>query len=287
MKKLLIYTLIFVLAWTSPLFAKNEAKALVYDQTYGRVEEVLQDEKNPEILVKNEEADKDSVDQFYLSTKDVLVMDLTTGKFVKDYSFTKGEKVQYFYRKDTPILQSLPGRLTPDLIAVHLDKAEYSVDVDFFNKEGRGLSNRLELNVTKDTQARNQKGEVEKDFLNKDLVVLYKVATRSLPPIAKPEKILVLDKKNPVVDLEAYRAPENKGIYLRKYFEAMGAKVEWKAQGNWTRISMGDKFVDIKNTDTSLKIGENLEKMEGFSLEKGVSYIPERYLEKINAYFMD
>ena len=94
MKKLLICTLIFFFFLTNPLFAKNEGKALAYGQTYGRVEEVLQDGKNPEILVKNEESDKDSVDQFYLYTKNVLVMDLATGEFVKDYSFTKGERVQ-------------------------------------------------------------------------------------------------------------------------------------------------------------------------------------------------
>lgn len=285
MKKLLICTLAFVLICSEALLAKNE-KGIGYDQCYGKIEEVATEGQNSEILVKNERAGKGLEEELFLYTAKVPVLDLSSGELLENYPFKKGEKIQYFYRQDTPVLTSLPAKMTPDWIAVHLDEATYSLDVDFFDKKGQGISNRLKMEVDQDTVAKNKEGRVEKDFLNKDLAVLYREATRSIPPIAKPYKIFILDKKNPVVDIENYRDSKSKGIYLRKYFEALGAKVEWKGEENLTRISMGDKVVDIKNKEACLKIGEKVEPIKGFSYKGGVSILPEKYLHKINDYLL-
>ncbi|MDO5040607.1 MAG: stalk domain-containing protein [Peptoniphilus sp.] len=287
MKKLFIYTLAFLLVIGNVVMAKEEPVDLKgYEGFYGKVEELADDGDHPQILVANEEGEDKGFEKLYLYTEGVLVLDLKTGEFVEDYKFEKGEMIQYFFRKDTPVLQSLPAKLTPGIIAVNLEDGKYSLDVDTFDKDGHGPGNRLVINVAEDTVAENLKGERVEDFLEKDLLVLYTVATRSLPPITNPDKIIVLEDETKTVDLMDYKAEGEKGFFLRKYYEALGAKVEWNDEEKSTKISLNDKFVDLLNMQGLLTIEDMVIEMKGFSVQDGVSYIPQEYVEKINDFLM-
>lgn len=284
MKKILICLLAAVLAFGSFSYAMEEEE-MGYDTYYATVKEVVEDEKFSQILVKNDVEEGKGIEEIYLYINSVPIMDLNTGEFVKDYKFTKEEKIQFFFKKNTPVLQSLPPQMTPDFIGINLENGKYSLDVDYFDGEGQGISNRLKINVSKDSVAVNMKDEKVKKFLNNDLAVLYTVSTRSLPPITNPDKIIVLDSKTKVVDLENFKAPGKETYYLRKYYEALGAEIEWVRETKSVRISVKDKFIDISTKLGLYVIEEDIvNDLSNFSLEDGNCLISEKDINDINNY---
>lgn len=300
MKRILSITLAICMVFTSLSFAKeSEEKPMKYEVRFATVTNVP-DGDYEGILVEND-MDKGDVGEkemfLYVKTR---VVDLKTGEFVKDYKFKKGEKIQYFYRADTPMMLSLPAQMTPDVIGVNVDESKFSMDVDYFDKDGHGIGNRLDLNLGEEVKAKNFAGREEKDFLPNELLVLYTIATRSLPPIAAPEKIEILntkgiadEEKTAEVD-EAKKADESKDedilkayektpdlYYLRKALEGLGAEVNWIRDTNTTEITKADKKVIIYNDRKEMQIDDMLIEMKDFNIEDKTSYIGREDLVKI------
>ncbi|MDO5028749.1 MAG: stalk domain-containing protein [Bacillota bacterium] len=286
MKKILILSLVAVLMFSSLVMAKTE-EPIGFKADFGKVTEIVEDEKYPQILLESQTENEEVLDKVYLYTSDLPVMDLKTGEFVEDYKFEKDELVKYFYKENTPVLQSLPAKMTPDFIAVNVEEGTYSIDVDYFDEEGLGKNNRLKLNLSDELEAVNLAGEKVEEFLEKDLAVLYTVATRSLPPIATPNKIIVLDNQEKVVDLMDYKAEDEMGFFLRKYYEALGAEVKWDGENDITTISLNEKSITIENAQATLKIEDQETVMEAFSIVDGVSYIQEEHINLINDFLMN
>lgn len=301
MKRILSITLALVMVFTSLSFAKeSEEKPMTmkYEMKFATITNVP-DGDYEGILVENDmdKGDMGEKEMFlYVKTR---VVDLKTGEFVKDYKFKKGEKIQYFYRADTPIMLSLPAQMTPDVIGVNVDESKFSMDVDYFDKDGHGISNRLDLNLGEEVKAKNFAGEEEKDFLPSELLVLYTIATRSIPPIAAPEKIEILNTKG-IADEEKTdekktdesKVPDEKGIlkayektadtyYLRKALEGLGAEVNWIRDTNTTEITKADKKVIIYNENKKMQIDDMLIEMKDFNIEDKTSYIGREDLVKI------
>lgn len=281
MKRLIAIAMAFVLTIGTISFAKENKKAVGYERVFGKVTEVLGEKENTEILVENEDQEK-SMEELYLYTAKVPVLDLKTGKFVENYKFKKGDMIEYFYKKDTPIMLSLPAKLNPDFIAINTEDGECSIDVDYFNAKGHGVSNRVEINLSDDTKVVNQKGEEVGKFKEGDYAVIYKIATRSMSPIATPEKIIALDVK-----FEDSAEKEEKSIGLRKYYEELGAKVEWNGETRTIKISSNEKSVEIDVNRKELTIEEKVSKMEGFKIFKGSSLVPEQFIKRIDNYLLN
>lgn len=281
MKRLIAMALAFVLTIGTISFAKENKEAVGYERVFGKVTEVLGEKEETEILVQNEDQEK-SMEELYLYTAKVPVLDLKTGKFVENYKFKKGDMIEYFYKKDTPIMQSLPAKLNPDFIAINAEDGECSIDVDYFNAKGHGVSNRVEINLSDDTKVVNQKGEEVGKFKEGDYAVIYKIATRSMPPIATPEKIIALDVK-----FEDSAEKEEKSIGLRKYYEELGAKVEWNGETRTIKISSNEKSVEIDVNRKELTIEEKVSKMEGFKIFEGSSLVPEQFIKRIDNYLLN
>ena len=276
MKRLLTMTLAFVLTISTISFAKENKEAVGYERVFGKVTEVVEDKDNSQILVESKDQEK-SMEKLYLYTGKVPVLDLKTGKFVENYKFKKGDMIEYFYKKDAPIMLSMPAKLNPDFIVINAEDGEYSVDVDHFNEKGRGVSNRVEINLSDDSKVVNLKGEEVGKFQEGDYAVIYKTATRSMPPIVDAEKIVALEAK-----AEDPAEKEEKNIGLRKYYEELGAKVEWNKETRTIKISSKDKSVEIDVKRKELTIEEKVMMMEGFKIEKGTSLVPEQFINKID-----
>lgn len=301
MKRILSITLALAMVFTSLSFAKeSEEKPMTmkYEMKFATITNVP-DGDYEGILVENDmdKGDMGEREMFlYVKTR---VVDLKTGEFVKDYKFKKGEKIQYFYRADTPMMLSLPAQMTPDVIGVNVDESKFSMDVDYFDKDGHGIGNRLDLNLGEEVKAKNFAGEEEKDFLPSELLVLYTIATRSLPPIAAPEKIEILNTKG-IADEEKTdekktdesKVPDEKDVlkayektadtyYLRKALEGLGAEVNWIRDTNTTEITKADKKVIIYNENKEMQIDDMLIEMKDFNIEDKTSYIGREDLVKI------
>ena len=305
MKRILSITLAMVMLFTSLSFAKeSEEKPMTmkYEMKFATITNVPEGDYEG-ILVENDmdKGDMGEKEMFlYVKTR---VVDLKTGEFVKDYKFKKGEKIQYFYRADTPIMLSLPAQMTPDVIGVNVDESKFSMDVDYFDKDGHGIGNRLDLNLGEEVKAKNFAGEEEKDFLPSELLVLYTIATRSLPPIAAPEKIEILNTKG-IADEEKTdekktdesKVPDEKDVlkayektadtyYLRKALEGLGAEVNWIRDTNTTEITKADKKVIIYNDRKEMQIDDMVIEMKDFKIENKISYISKGDIEGILKYF--
>ena len=301
MKRILSITLALVMVFTSLSFAKeSEEKPMTmkYEMKFATITNVP-DGDYEGILVENDmdKGDMGEKEMFlYVKTR---VVDLKTGEFVKDYKFKKGEKIQYFYRADTPMLLSLPAQMTPDVIGVNVDEAKFSMDVDYFDKDGHGIGNRLDLNLGEEVKAKNFAGREEKDFLPNELLVLYTIATRSIPPIATPEKIEILNTKG-IADEEKTdekktdesKVPDEKDVlkayektadtyYLRKALEGLGAEVNWIRDTNTTEITKADKKVIIYNDRKEMQIDDMVIEMKDFKIENKITYMGREDFERI------
>ena len=301
MKRILSITLALVMVFTSLSFAKeSEEKPMTmkYEMKFATITNVP-DGDYEGILVENDmdKGDMGEKEMFlYVKTR---VVDLKTGEFVEGYKFKKGEKIQYFYRADTPMMLSLPAQMTPDVIGVNVDESKFSMDVDYFDKDGHGIGNRLDLNLGEEVKAKNFAGEEEKDFLPSELLVLYTIATRSLPPIAAPEKIEILNTKG-IADEEKTdekktdesKVPDEKGIlkayektadtyYLRKALEGLGAEVNWIRDTNTTEITKADKKVIIYNDRKEMQIDDMVIEMKDFKIENKITYMGREDIERI------
>lgn len=283
MKRLIAMALAFVLTIGTISFAKENKEAVGYERVFGKVTEVLGEKEETEILVQNEDQEK-SMEELYLYTAKVPVLDLKTGKFVENYKFKKGDMIEYFYKKDTPIMQSLPAKLNPDFIAINAEVGEFSVDVDHFNEKGRGVSNSVEINLAVGMNVTDLNGKEVGKFEKGDYAVIYKIATASLPPIATPEKIIALDAK--ASDSNDSKDGE-KNIALRKHYEELGAKVEWNGETRTIKISSNDKSVEIDVNRKELTIEERALKMEGFKIFEGSSLVPEQFINRIDNYLLN
>lgn len=301
MKRILSITLALVMVFTSLSFGKeSEEKPMTmkYEMKFATITNVPEGDYEG-ILVEND-MDKGDMGEkevfLYVKTR---VVDLKTGEFVEGYKFKKGEKIQYFYRADTPMMLSLPAQMTPDVIGVNVDESKFSMDVDYFDKDGHGIGNRLDLNLGEEVKAKNFAGEEEKDFLPSELLVLYTIATRSIPPIAAPEKIEILNTKG-IADEEKTdekktdesKVPDEKDVlkayektadtyYLRKALEGLGAEVNWIRDTNTTEITKADKKVIIYNDRKEMQIDDMVIEMKDFKIEDKTSFIGREDLVKI------
>lgn len=289
MKKILTFILACTLFISGSVFAqeKNPDKD-GFKAQYAKVVETADGSDYGQILVEDEKSSEDKETQkMFLYTKDILKIDLKTGEVVKDHKFSKGEKIQYFYKNNTPVMMSYPAKMTPDVIGINAEDPKFSLDVDHFDKDGRGVSNRLVIKVDENTDFQNLMGEKVEPQMDSDLAVLYTVATRSLPPITNPDKVLVLNINDKVVNLSDYKLEDKDLFYLRKYYEALGAKIEWNNYEHLTKISIGDKSVEIKNSEAKLQIADKVVDMDGFVVEDGTSYISEKNINEINEYLLN
>ena len=289
MKRILSITLAICMLFTSLSFAKGSEEELMrYEVRFATVKEVIESSYR-QILVENEIANNARIEKEIMLFPKTSIVDLKTGEFVKDYKFKEGERIQYFYRADTPITLSLPAQMTPDVIGVNVDQAEFSLDVDYFDKKGQGKARRLDLNLPEDGKVKNFAGKEVEDFLPNELLVLYTIATRSLPPIAAPEKIEILKRGNIYNDydkadekdiLKAYEKTADT-YYMRKALEGLGAEVNWIRDTNTTEITKADKKVIIYNENKEMQIDDMLIEMKDFNIEDKTSYIGREDLVKI------
>lgn len=289
MKRILSITLAICMLFTSLSFAKGSEEELMrYEVRFATVKEVIESSYR-QILVENEIANNARIEKEIMLFPKTSIVDLKTGEFVKDYKFKEGERIQYFYRADTPITLSLPAQMTPDVIGVNVDQAEFSLDVDYFDKKGQGKARRLDLNLPEDGKVKNFAGKEVEDFLPNELLVLYTIATRSLPPIAAPEKIEILkrgniyndyDKADEKDSLKAYEKTADT-YYLRKALEGLGAEVKWIRDTNTTEITKADKKVIIYNENKEMQIDDMLIEMKNFKIEDKTSFIGREDLVKI------
>ncbi|MBQ7976295.1 MAG: copper amine oxidase N-terminal domain-containing protein [Clostridia bacterium] len=180
--------------------------------------------------------------------KNMLQMSITTdGEMVE---LTKGDSVTLFVREDTPMVLSLPAEYSPSVIVKNSEEAANTVMVDSFTKTEEGSyinqAESLVLNIAEETEIIKLSREMFDGNLDGcDLVVIYNMATFSIPAQTTPSRVIVLNKAaqelpaaeetftkitagESTFDYEEAAGAEGM-VPVRAIAEALGFTVEWDA----------------------------------------------------------
>lgn len=108
-------------------------------------------------------------------------------------SLVAGEVITAFYYADTPVTLSLPPQVSPNAVVIH-DSNTHNTAINVFDSTGLAVDSSLKLNITNDTIVVdiNGKSLAQDSANNAYLLVFYTNTTKSIPPQASPNKIVVL-----------------------------------------------------------------------------------------------
>lgn len=114
-------------------------------------------------------------------------VDTARGTWGAPVAWKAGDELQVFTKA---------GHVSALPIAAKLTGGVYGVDADYFRADGAGVNERLLINGLARTDVTDAGGkEMPKESaLNNDLLVLYTIATASLPPQTVPDKVIVLSE---------------------------------------------------------------------------------------------
>ena len=291
MKNIFILSLVLMLVFSSIVYASAENIKKIesnpemgFSKMVGAVANIDKDEKGIKVSFKEDGAKE--VGWVLLLSDDSIVIDGKNGKMVAIGELKKDQKLDVYYRKHTPVLQSYPAQFSPTVIFIPAEDGYYS-DVDYYDEHGNGHEARLVINNPENSTIVNIKVEkrLVKDILNKDLIVLYKNSTRSLPPQTNPDKIIILEdvgvknsheiklSGNPIIyTLEPVSQNGEKLYPIRQIFENAGGKVEWQDSTKTIEIKISSQVIRI-NTKTKLVIvGDKEFTLKGLTIVDGRTY---------------
>ncbi|PLR98663.1 hypothetical protein [Bacillus sp. T33-2] len=114
-----------------------------------------------------------------------------TTYFVDQVMVTVGDRVTGYYDGDAPALLIYPPQY--QAIVMVKDSRNQNVKVDYFNSQLVSSDGRLQLNISPFTQLLLTNGQsFSRNPANRDLIVIYGPATKSIPAQTTPYRIIVL-----------------------------------------------------------------------------------------------
>ena len=285
---------------------KEEARYIKYE---GEVVEVIvtenEEEKGYSILVKDNKEDPQNGLVAHLND-DVIILNDKTMEFVFKDSFKEKMKVSIYYGQNTPMMMSLPGQLTPDIIIINEKEERGFVHVGNFNENLVSMDNMLALNITEDTLIVDVDGnKVDKEDLeDKNLIVFYTISTRSIPAQTTPEKVILVDKeeieneeiekKISVLDKISINKKEmdlNKPLYskdgfimfpIRQVAEELGYEVKWNNAEKSVELTKGPQWTKITIGQDNYNFAKMIVKLgTPASINDSSTYVPLNFLREI------
>lgn len=223
-----------------------------------------------------------------------------------DSSLEVGTSLTGFYDAHAPMLMIYPPQYKTEVAVV--GKIEGNIKVDLFEQNLVSADHSLKLNISEETEIISQSGETfDGDLVNRHLVVIYGVSTRSIPAQTTPTKIIVLNKKQAlvedissmeiVVDNHKIDGPtaylDEEGtvmVPLRAVAEQLGYKVTWEAKSQSVRLGHGISVTIGKDYYVYMRTAP-IELGTAPTLNNGVTYVPLQFFRDVakltNAYVFE
>ncbi|KYH27294.1 MULTISPECIES: hypothetical protein [Clostridium] len=115
--------------------------------------------------------------------------------FINNNKLEIGVKITGYYDATRPMIMIYPPQYPVEAVVV--GDIKESVKVDLFDENLISVDNQLKIKVTNDVEVVTRDGEkYEGELKNKNLLVIYDIATKSIPAQTKPIKVVVLDKES-------------------------------------------------------------------------------------------
>lgn len=192
--------------------------------------------------------DSDGMPANFIVSKDTYV--------VNQDEIAVGSVITGYYNANSPMILIYPPQYNVEVIVVQ--NKDYNVKVDMFDNDLVSMDHMLKLNVAEDTEIILTDGTSFKgEITNRKLVVIYGVATKSIPAQTTPIKIIVLpeEKESPITDisnmdivvntkkidaLAAYTNSDgNIMVPLRPIARALGFEVKWDNKSQSIMVGKG------------------------------------------------
>jgi hypothetical protein len=287
-----------LIASTSPTFAIGETIEPIkinpvessqtdttnYAKFSGVISSIEQVENSTKLTVDNGET---SLQMIFPITDEVLIFNSETTTKLKKDAFEKGQKVEVFYDKYKPMLLIYPAIITPEIVIINEQKLG-SVKISKFDQKLLSLDNDLKLNISKETVLLNQQGETIKqtDLKDKELIVFYTFATKSLPAQTTPSKIIALDPTDgeiaQLIEKDHYMKSGTKMVPIRKISERLGYKVEWQGKTDTVLVSKQASSYLISIGKKEYGYNKSLKRFEVTpEIKNGRTYVPESFVDML------
>ena len=275
-----------------------------YVKFEGKITEINHNDNRFSIKVMSDETDPYNGKVFHINENVILLNDKTKD-FLSQDTLKKGDTVTGYYDKNTIMTLSLPPQITPNVIVVNENEGPLSIKVDKFNKELVSSDNQLKINPSEDTIIVDKDGnKMEKeDILDRDLIVFYTISTRSIPAQTTPEKIIVMDKEDEVVDkfeikildkmiieekeitLDKFIYKNEKGVVmipLRQIAETLEYKVTWNNEARAAELTKGAQWTSVKIGEDNYNFAKMLVKLgTAPEVKDSTTYVPFDFLNEV------
>ena len=222
--------------------------------------------------------------------KTVFVVDQGASKLLSLDAIKKGMKITVVLDKMAPMTMSLPGQ-TSGAVGVVITSEMGSIDLSIYNGDLVNLENTVKLNIHSTTQIVHEKGLKmifgAEDLKGAECLVLYSVATFSIPAQTTPEFVVILAGSDDGVD-EAAKATY---VPLRALAEAKGYEVKWQSHAKPILLSKDDIKIELLIGKTSfvfthmtkdIKPLDRMSKLDlAVMLESGITMVPSTFIEAL------
>ena len=169
----------------------------------GVIKEVKKTEDQVNLTVETE--GKNPIISIFMLTEEPQLYK-STGEKAKKEAFEVGKKVEIYYDGSIPRIAIYPAQIVPELVILKDEKNPGQVYTGFFNEQLQSIDKSLKLNISKNTEVVNKKGErASVNFLGQqELFVFYTTSTRSIPAQTTPTKVIVWSEDNSELDSSNY-----------------------------------------------------------------------------------
>lgn len=269
-------------------FAKENVKTEMTSdlKAFIKVEGTIEDvEKNDGLTLYTL---KGKEEQFVLAVNEETLIYDNAGKKTK---LKIGDSVSAYTDSNKPMILIFPPQYTPDVVIVEKDEESTAV-VGIFDDELVDPYLKLQLNVDDSSDISSASGDPVKvdDLKGNDLLVFYKVTTRSIPAQTSPEKVVLLDEIEAVdedatveqiIENDQYMVDGVKMVPLRLLAEKLGYVVD--STGVGAIVSKGAPSYTITRGQKEYGYNKSLMKFEVAPelLEPNKTYVPVALIEEM------
>lgn len=189
-----------------------------------------------------------------------------------------GAQVTGYYDANLPMILIYPAQYEARVLAVKTDD-HVNLHLDSFDKYQISAGNYLKYNLGEDTVIVNEAGEAYTGSLDeRNLLIYYGASTRSIPAITSPDKIVVMDRMQVLVDDILIGSKDNfiqadgrVMLALRDLTQAMDYEIGWQAADK--TISLGQDVKIYTGLNKFSKAGQEQDLSASLELIDGKSYL--------------
>lgn len=241
------------------------------------------------------EITNDNMGMIFHVGKTIFVIDQKTNKILSVNDIKKGMKITVVLDKMAPMTMSIPAQ-TNGAVGIVILSESGSVGLSIFNGDLVNLENTLQLNIGPNTQILHQNGSKmifgAEDLKGQECLVLYSIATLSIPAQTNPEFVMILngsvvdsDGDTVIVKVDASYLP------LRALAEAKGFDVKWVSHKKPIILSKDDMKIELLIGETSFTFTHMTRDIKPLDLMKaldlavllkdGVTMVPDTFIDAL------